>query len=543
MSMRIPVAAGAGFHDRDATRGPASHRLRRAALLAVNAALFGCGAGDPASADGPWSTSPREEDRPLFTTDFPPEEFAARRDIVYDAIGPNAIAIVQGAAMPPGFIRFRQNNTFYYLSGIESPHAYLLLNGATRRTTVFLQHHDERRERSEGKVLSADDADLVVQLTGVDEVQPTSALVQHLAERPGAGAPRPVYTPFSPEEGLSGARGLARRAAAAAAADPFDGRPSRRDHFVSLLCERLPGVQVEDLSPIVDHMRLVKSPREIDLIRTSTRLQGLGIMEAMRSTQPGVTETELEAPSRYIFQQHGAQGDAYYALIHVGANAYMAHYHAGIRPARDGDMILMDYGPDYEYYTSDMARMWPANGRFNAVQRELYTFYLTFYEAILNRIRPGVTAQQIKQEALEEIDAYVAAATFSKPEYGRAVRDFVEAYRESASNPWTRLGHGVGMGVHDVGRNTGPLRPGMVFVIEPQFRVPEEKIYIRLEDTVVVTDEGVEVLSEFVPRDIPNIERLVREEGMLQRYPRLLDADGDFVDETLERVAAAATEG
>jgi Xaa-Pro aminopeptidase len=479
-----------------------------------------------AAADSTGFNAPDGDVRPLFTTHFPPEEFAARRAAVFDAIGERAFAILQGAAAPVGYVRFRQSNEFYHLTGIETPHAYLVLDGAARRTILYLPNRDERREYGEGKVLSAEDAELVRQLAGVDEVHSTDRILEHLRERARSGEVRTVYAPFSPAEGLATTRGMALRAAADVEADPLDRRVARHVAFLGTLRELLPGLALEDLTPTLDAIRLIKSPREIERIRASTKLHGLAILEAMRSTTPGITEYELEAIGKFVYTRHGAQGDAYYALAHIGDNAYMNHYHAGTRAARAGDMILLDYGTDHHYYVSDMARMWPADGRFNAVQRELYGFYLGFYEAILTRIRAGATPQQIKREALVEIDGILARTRFSKPVYRAAAEAFVEAYRQGAENPDGGLGHWVGMAAHDVGRDTGPLRPGMVLVIEPQFRVPEERIYVRLEDMILVTEDGAEILSDFVPRDMESIERLMREEGMLQRYPRLLTADG-----------------
>jgi Xaa-Pro aminopeptidase len=301
----------------------------------------------------------------------------------------------------------------------------------------------------------------------------------------------------------------------------MDGRLPREEHFRWLLSQRLPGFEVRDLTPILDELRLIKTPREIELIRQSTRLHGEAILEAMRSTAIGVTEYELESVAKFIFHRHGAQGEGYQPLMHSGTNSYFNHLHAGRRPIEDGDMLLFDYAPDVGYYVSDMGRMWPANGRFNATQRELYGFYLGFYEAILHSIRPGLTPQQVKQEALTKIDPLLASTRFSKPIYEQAARQFVEGYREAARSPTIRLGHWVGMAVHDVGSDTGPLRAGMVLVIEPQFRVPEERLYIRLEDMILITGSGVEIMSDFVPRDIERIEQVMHEPGLLQSYPRL----------------------
>jgi Xaa-Pro aminopeptidase len=467
------------------------------------------------------ATTRAQEGKPLFTPHFPPEEFAARRAAVYDSIGPGAIALVQGAPSPMGFVRFRQTNEFFHLSGIESPHAYLMLDGAARTATVYLPPRDERREFGEGKVLSADDAELVRRLSGIDAVRPLDSLPADLRRHAGSASTRTVYLPSAPGEGLSTTRRMAQRVAEDAAADPLDGLVPRERRFRDAVARLLPGWEVRDLIPVLDGIRLIKSPREIALIRESTRLQGEAILEAMRSTEPGVTEAELAAVGKFIFSRHGSQGDAYYALVHSGTNSYFNHFHAGSRALRDGDMVLYDYGPDVGYYASDMGRMWPANGRFSPAQRELYGFYLGFYEAILHRIRPGVTAQQVKREALVAMDSLLARTRFSKPTYAAAERAFVEDYRRSAENPNTTLGHWTGMAAHDPGQSAGPLRPGMVFTIEPQFRVPEERLYFRLEDMILITENGIEIMSDFVPRDIASIERIMRERGILQAYPRL----------------------
>lgn len=459
------------------------------------------------------------QDAPLFTSDFPPEEFAQRRAKVYEAIGPNAIAVLQGAPSPQGYTRFRQFNEFYYLCGIEVPHAYLLLDGAQKRATIFLPHRNEARERSEGKLLSAEDAELVKQLSGLENVSATDLLAEVLARYARSATVRVLYTPFSPPEGLAMSRDLAIRYNADIASDPFDGRMPRESHFIQLLRGRFPMFELKDLTPTLDALRLIKSPRELALIRKATRLGGLAIIEAMRSTVPGIDEYELDAVAKYIFYRNGAQGEAYYSLVQSGPNALYGHYNAGKRKMKDGDMLLFDFAPDVGYYMSDVTRVWPVNGKFSPSQRELYSFYLACYKAILKHIRPGVTAQAIKQEAAAEMEQLLAKTTFSKPLYEEAAKRFVMNYRNSAANPNTTLGHWTGMATHDVGFHTGPLKPGMVFTIEPSLVVREENINMRLEDLIIITETGMENASAFIPMEIEEIEKVMREEGMLQKYP------------------------
>jgi len=207
-------------------------------------------------------------------------------------------------------------------------------------------------------------------------------------------------------------------------------------------------------------------------------------------------------------------------LIASGRNAWYPHYNAGKRQMQDGDFLLMDFAPDVGYYMSDVTRMMPVNGKFSPWQRELYGFYLGCYKAVLKNIRPNVTAQAILQDAVKEMDQLLGNSKFSKPAYENAAKAFVARYRSSANNPRASLGHWVGMATHDVGPNEGPLRAGMVFTIEPALTVPEEQIYIRLEDLIIITETGKEIVSDFAPMEMDAIEKLMKEEGMLQRYPK-----------------------
>src|SRR5262249_28552170 len=213
----------------------------------------------------------------------------------------------------------------------------------------------------------------------------------------------------------------------------------------------------------------------------------------------------------------------YYSLIASGPNAIYPHYNAGKRRMKDGELLLMDFAPDVGYYMSDITRMWPVNGRFSPAQRELYGFYLGAYRAILKAIRPGAAAGQIMKDALAEMDALFAATKFSKSIYEAGARDFVTKYREAAETR-PRLGHWVGMATHDVGNDTGLLRAGMVFTIEPALPVGEEQIYVRLEDLVIVTATGVELPSADLPMDMAAIEKVMAEEGLLQKFPREAEA-------------------
>ncbi|MSP64020.1 MAG: M24 family metallopeptidase [Ignavibacteria bacterium] len=460
------------------------------------------------------------QDIPYFTTDFSPEEFATRREKMYESIGPNSVALIQGAQVPNNYTRFRQSNEFYYLCGIETPHSYLILDGSRKSASLYLPHGILSREMFEGKMLTAEDADEVKQLSGINNVYSIDMLNEHLSRFSRGNIISTVYTPFSPAEGFAMGRDLAVRAIADAAMDPFDGHPSREGILIQKLKEKYPALEVKNFTPFLDQARLIKSEKEIEMIDKATRLSCLALLEGMKSTVPGIYEHELDGMAKYIYYRNGSQGEAYYSLIAGGTNAWYPHYAAGKKKLVNGEMLLFDFAPDYGYYASDITRNYPVNGKFNQWQKELYGFYVGCYKAILNKIRPGETAQKIMQEAAAEMEIILSKSKFSKPIYENAAKEFVSSYKNSAKNQYASLGHWVGMSVHDVGFDKGPLKPGMVFSIEPALRVPEEKIYIRLEDVIVITETGKKVLSDFLPMEIDEIEKIMKEDGMLQKYPK-----------------------
>ncbi|HZT41699.1 MAG TPA: aminopeptidase P N-terminal domain-containing protein [Chthonomonadaceae bacterium] len=441
----------------------------------------------------------------LTPAGLPPEEFVARRDRVYDAIGPEAVALIQGAGPTRGFELFRQTNEFLYLSGLAAPQAYLLLDGRSRRTALYLPHRSPHAG-SEGESLGAEDVAPIQALTGVEAVYGLEALAEHLA------GVRHLYTPHSPAEGRQGCRDELLRAAKAIAADPWDAAPSREERFIGLLCERVPNLEIHDLSPLLDAMRLIKSPREVAIMRRAGELTARAVVEAMRSTRPGVMEYELGAVADYVFRVNGARMEGYRAIIAGGKNIWYAHYYRNDCPLLDGDLALMDYAPDVCNYTSDIGRMWPVNGVYSPVQRELYGFIVQYHKVVLGRIRPGVLPEQILAEAAEEMRPIVEGTAFSKPIYQEAARRTLD---------WRgHLSHPVGMAVHDVGSYFDrPLEPGLVISIDPSLWVPEERLYIRVEDTVAVTEEGVEVLTALAPLDLDDVEAVMREDGLLQQFP------------------------
>jgi Xaa-Pro aminopeptidase len=468
--------------------------------------------------------------QPLFTDALPREEFAERRARVMSQIG-ESVAIVQGAAEPAGYVKFRQANQFFYLSGVEVPRAILVIDGKEKRSLLFVPPRNERRERSEGPVLvPGPEAEAT---TGIEMVLARDQFAATVLQVAQQG--RTIYTPFRPETLGAGTPGNVLAVAAATAGDPWDGRQTREAVFIEKLRAQAPQLEIRNLDPVVDGLRLVKSPRELTLIREATRLSSLGILEAMKAAQPGMFEYELEAVSDYVYKKHNAQGFGYFALVATGKNAHYPHYHAAQSALGDGDLVLYDYAPDFKYYTSDVTRMFPANGRFTPWQREIYTVYLGLYRALMTSIRPNATPQTIIDDAIAKMDRLAASFKFTDPKIKTAAEQFVARYRTSKDNPRASLGHWVGMEVHDVSAPYDVLKPGMVFTIEPSLTIPDDRVYVRLEDMILVTETGYENLSESLPYEIDAIERAMAQDGLGERRPSTKTSDAGGRPQTVAR--------
>ncbi len=448
------------------------------------------------------------------------EEHAARRQALVarlrDAGETDPVVVVQGAPAPSAHVRFRQYNDLAYLCPVEAPHAYLVVDGRGGGVTsrLYLPHQSPEGIASEGEHVSATDRAAARASTGVDHVHDLLDLAAFL-ERVEV-----IYTPLRPGEGALESWDTLQRGRAGLALDPWDGRLDRAARFAQLLRDRFPSTRVADVSPHLDALRLVKSPAEVDLMRRAGTLSAMGLVEAMRVTRPGAYEYQLEAASRFVYLDHGALSESYRAIAASGPNAWYGHYNANDAELQSGDLVLFDCGPDYRYYASDITRMWPVSGVYSPEQRQLYGFMLEYHFALLRHLRPGVTGEAVTALAKEEMEGVASSTPWLKPAYERAARWALDF-------PY-HLSHPVGMAVHDVGHYRGSeLRPGVVLSVDPQMKVPEERLYMRVEDTVVITEDGYENLTAAAPYDMDEVEAIMREgRGVpLAHYRRAWDPD------------------
>jgi Xaa-Pro aminopeptidase len=430
-------------------------------------------------------------------------EYAGRRQELMNEI-PDGVAIIPGATAPVTGERFFQSNDFLYFTGVEAPNAWLVVDGVDRESTLFLTL-DEHDARGEG--IPAELATDPEGFTGIERALPVNGLESFLAD---AGRRVGIfYLSQRPEElHRMNTSEVFRAYQRTVTEQPLDGRLTRELQLVAKLQERFPEVEVRDCFRTIQMLRKIKSPAEVALVREAARIGVVAHREFMRSTEVGMPERALAALFEFTSRREGAQELAYETIIMAGPHHPWGHYHAHDRTLEDGDFIILDAGPDYAYYNADISTSFPANGRFTREQRELYELGLGIRQVCLDNYRAGTSFAEVGEMVREWLTANGYDAT------ERRFRGLIR---------WGCYNHPIGMATHDVMVSmTGPeepLEPGFVFACD--INMPEsETMGIRIEDTVLITEDGYENLSTGLPRTVQEIEELMREPGLLQMMSR-----------------------
>jgi len=435
----------------------------------------------------------------LFTPDFTADELRERRQTIAASIGPGAHLLL-AAAPPVPDDRTIQDANFYYFSGLEVPHSYLLVEGGSGRSTVFLPSRSAMAGTDEN-CLGFEDAISVAERLGLDEARPSTELNAALQ------GIKTLFTPLAEVEGggatLFGANGCAGKREQ----EEWDQAEPRHKRLVRLLEERVPGIGIEDALPLIKKMRTVKSPAEIEVLRQAGALSATVMIESMKATRPGMTENQLQAIAEFVFRSQGHCGLGYGVIAAGGRRTWDGHYHYNNVTLAEDEILLMDCGPDLRHYTSDIARMWPVNGTFGPWHRQIYGVIVEYHKALLSRVRPGVLAKDVYEGAAGHMLALCDDPASGFPDGRRIVEQMID-------RGVGYLNHGVGLSVHDAIDGTWrnePLRQGFVVVMDPMVWWEERHEYVRVEDTLVVTADGCERLTGAAPIEIDEIEALMQE--------------------------------
>lgn len=394
---------------------------------------------------------------------------------------------------------FRQDSDFYYLTGFPEPEAVAVLRPGHRRPfSLFVQPRDPDREIWTGRrfgpagvrrVFGADDS------YTIDEFD---RLLPELLAGPG-----PVYV----------------------APGKFPDFDSKVNAVLDELRRKSrngvkPVAAILDVREVLHEMRLKKSDTELEYHRHAARISAAGHVAAMRACRPGMMEYEIEAVLEYVFKKLGARFPGYNHIVASGDNATILHYNDNDRRMRSGDLLLIDAGAEYEYFSGDITRTFPVNGRFSPAQRQVYSVVLAAQKAAIRSIRPGVPFNRVHDTAVRAVTRGLKKLGILRGDVAGLVRN--EKYKRFYMHGTS---HWLGMDVHDVGsyRNGERwrrLEPGMVLTVEPGIYIPGRSrgvarpyhgIGVRIEDDVLVTRRGHQVLTAAAPKEIADIEATMTE--------------------------------
>ncbi|MBS9403396.1 Xaa-Pro aminopeptidase [Halomonas sp. TRM85114] len=427
-------------------------------------------------------------------------EYCQRREALMASLPTDTAVLLPGASLMTrsrdSEFTFRQDSDLHYLTGFPEPDALLvLLPGREEGASVlFCQDRDPALEAWTGIRLGADGA---VREHGLDQAFENAEREERLEAL--LDGRTTLYLPLADGEALALAEDMRQRLAARA----------RRG-------ARAPEV-FADLAPHLHERRQIKSESELALMRHAALISAQAHRRAMHVSRPGLAEYQLQAELEHEFRWRGGSGPAYASIVGGGRNACVLHYIENRDVLRDGELVLIDAGAEFDLYAGDITRTFPVNGRFSAAQRALYDVVLSVQIQAVDAVRPGVTLLEIHDAVVRGLTEGLISLGLLKGEVQARIDD--DSYRRFYLHSTS---HWLGLDVHDVGpyRCDGaplPLRPGMVLTVEPGLYIPADEdipeafrgIGIRIEDDVAVTEAGHDILTASVPKQVAEIEALM----------------------------------
>jgi Xaa-Pro aminopeptidase len=430
-------------------------------------------------------------------------EFSKRRKQLMKKIGPNSIFILNAAPLVfrnnDAAYPYRQKSDFYYLTGFVEPEAVLVLAPKRKEGEFVLFNRPKNRAEEIWEGVRAGQKNAKTHF-GADESFPydmlDATLPELLAGRDEIHYSLGLDIPF--DQILLNAVNKLRGKVRNGTQPPFA--------FI-------------DITPTLHEMRLIKSPAEISLMRQAAEISAKAHRVAMQKCRPGLNESQLEAELNDVFQRHNARYVAYNSIVGSGANSCILHYVANNQIIKKDDLVLIDAGCEFEHYASDITRTFPANGRFSPEQRAVYEIVLAAQLAGIKAVRPGADFSAYHTTIVKIITQGLVDLGLLKGRVDSLIEQL--AYAPFYMH---KSGHWLGLDVHDVGRYTladkwRKLQPGMVLTVEPGIYISAgtkgiakrwHNIGIRIEDDILVTKTGNEVLSQGAPKSIADIEALMR---------------------------------
>lgn len=378
------------------------------------------------------------------------------------------------------FFPFLVNRNFYYLTALEQENIVLLIikKQGEVQEELFISQSDVLLEKWMGKKYSKKE---VQDISGITHIHWLDNFEKRLLQLMNEYEYENIYLDLEKNQWENGSqKGLI---------------------FSKEIAEKAPYLDIKNLFPLVRDLRMIKSAQEIENIKKAIRLTAKGIDSIMREMKAGLREYQLEALFDFTIKYAGARDRAFDTIVAGGNNATILHYTENKDFLTEGDLVLFDLGADFQHYCADISRTLPVGGKYTQRQRELYEMVLKVQDEVIKAIKPGIHFSELNRIAIKVLsEECLKIKLIDRPE-------------EISKYYYHGVSHYLGLDTHDVGRRDRKLEAGMVLTVEPGIYIQEEGIGIRIEDNVLVTKEGREVLSKAIPKTIEEIEQIMQNAG------------------------------
>ena len=372
--------------------------------------------------------------------------------------------------------QFSVNRNFYYMSGISRENFILMLakiNGKPSES-LFIERGDPVLARWFGEKMKVEEAQEISGVESVNYIDELESVFSNLLNRNRIES---IYLDLERQE--------------------WNIPISEANSFALSVKEKYPALKVENIHNVIGDMRVIKSPEEIELLRKAIHITNEGIKNIWRNAKPGMMEYELEAYFDFVLKSRGVKDFAFKTIMASGKNATVLHYSQNNSKVKENDLVLMDLGAQFDYYNADISRTFPISGKFTKRQREVYDVVLRAQKAVEETAKPGLPFKRLNEVAREVL------AEGCK-ELGLIKKD-----SELSNYYFHGVSHYIGLDTHDVGNRNLDLKPWMVMSDEPGLYIPEEGIGVRIEDDILITEKGCEVLSKEIIKDPDEIEEFL----------------------------------
>ena len=402
--------------------------------------------------------------------------FSSNRKKFFKMINDNSLAIFFAKQSHPGTLPadFVRRSNFYYLTGLKIPNSILLFSkkGKKADELLFIERNIPEYEVWIGKKMSTEQAS---EISGIKRVYYLDDFERYLHFY--ASQSEICYYEYE--------------------TDPINFNLSSELVRLNQIRQHYPTFKIEKANPFLTKLRSKKSKQEIENIKKAIALTNSGIKSILKNTKPGMMEYELEAYFAFETTRRGEKQFAFSPIVASGKNATILHYEKNNSKIGKSDLIVLDVGAKYEEYCADISRTFPASGKFNKRQKEIYQEVLQIQKKMIDSVKPSISINTLNEKAIELItEALFRLKLIKKKE------EYKKYYMHN-------IGHHLGLAAHDSLDRNSKLVSGNVITIEPGIYAEEEKIGVRIEDDILVTKVGAEVLSSKIPKEIEEIEKIM----------------------------------